>query len=109
MTINMGVKPARMSFTLTDDGDFYSVLRTRDGSNFPVTAVLQIRIYNAADSLLTTWTATVSGANATFNVDKAAVATLLALSPVQGRLFYHDGASGPEIILAKGPVNDESD
>ena len=108
MTINFGVLPARSSFTVTRDADFYQVVRTSDGSNFPATATIKIVWLNAADSVLATWTATLDGSTAIFYTDEAVVAALLALSPVQGRLFYEDGAGGPELLLAKGPIRDES-
>ena len=109
MTINFGVKPARASWTLTDDADFYSTVQTRDLSNFPATAVISVVFVDAAGGVLATYTATGVGATATFNVDKAVIAALLLTEPAQGRLFYQDGVGGPELLMAKGPINDESD
>lgn len=108
MTINFGGLPIRATFTMSTDADFYQVVRTSDGSDFPVTTVMVLRWLDAVDTVLSSWTATVSGDIATFHEDKAVVAALLALTPVQGRLLYEDGVGGPELLLAKGNIHDLS-
>lgn len=108
MTANYGVLPVRSSFTLSSDADFYQVVTTVDGVSYPVLATLSLKFLNAADAVVATWTATIVAANATFQKDKALVAALLLLLPVQGRMFYEDGAGGPELLLAQGPVRDIS-
>jgi hypothetical protein len=108
MTINFGLLPARTSFTLSSDSDFYQAVTTNDGTSYPVTATLQLRWLNAADTVVATWSATIVAATATFFTDKALVAALLLLLPVQGRVFYEDGAGGPELLLAQGVIRDIS-
>ena len=108
MTINFGLLPARTSFTLSSDSDFYQAVTTNDGESYPVTATLQLRWLNAADAVVATWSATIVAATATFQTDKALVAALLLLLPVQGRVFYEDGAGGPELLLAQGVIRDIS-
>ena len=108
MTINFGVVPERVSFTLSSDADFFQACRTADGSDFPVAAVLEIRWVNRAGTVLDTWAATITDDTAQFNEDKALVAALLDDDPVQGRLFYQDGGSGPELLVAEGTVRDIS-
>lgn len=108
MTINFGLLPARSSFTLSSDADFYQVVETSDGTNYPVPTVMSLKLYNAADAVVATWSATVSGDTATFLIDKAVVAAALLLFPVSGRVFYHDGTTGPELVLARGNIHDVS-
>lgn len=108
MTINFGALPARASFTLSSDADFYQEVQTTDGTAYPGTAVMTLRWLNASDAVIGTWLATFNASTATFFVDKAVVATLLAAAPVQGRVFYEDGAGGPELLLAQGVVRDVS-
>ena len=108
MTQNYGVLPMRSSFTLSSDADFYQVVTTVDGLNYPVASTLTLKFLNAADAVLVTWPATIVAANATFKKDKTDVAALLLLLPVQGRVFYEDGAGGPELLLAQGQVRDVS-
>lgn len=108
MTINFGALPARASFTLSSDADFYQEVQTTDGSVYLGTAVMQLRWLNASDVVLGTWSATFDESTATFFEDKAVVAALLLLSPVQGRVFYEDGAGGPELLLAQGVIRDVS-
>lgn len=105
---NYGVVPIRASFTLNSDGDFYQVVRTTDGTSWPGTATLTLRWLNAADAVLASWVATLAGADATLRADKTAVAALLLLSPVQGRVLYEDGAGGPELLLAQGSIRNVS-
>ena len=108
MTQNYGVLPVRSSFTLTSDADFYQVVTTVDGLSYPGTATMTLKFLNAADAVLVSWAAVIAGANATFKKDKTDVAALLLLLPVQGRVFYEDGAGGPELLLAQGQVRDVS-
>ena len=108
MPINFGVMPVRCSFSLSSDADFFQTVRTADGSNFVGTAVVSIVWENAAGTVVDTWTATLDDDTATFEEDKADVAALLLLLPVQGRVFYEDGAGGPELLMAKGPIINES-
>jgi hypothetical protein len=108
VTINFGSLPVRASFTVSTDADFYQVVRTDDGASYPVTASMQIRWLNAADAVVATWSGTRSGADMIFQQDKTTVVTLMALTPVQGRLFYEDGAGGPELLLAQGQIHDLS-
>lgn len=108
MTINFGGLPVRSTFTLSRDADFYQVVKTSDGTNFPVTTNMQLRWLDEADAVISTWTATVLNETATFREDKTVVVALLDLAPVQGRLFYEDGVGGPELLLAKGNIHDLS-
>ena len=106
--MNFGGLPVRASFTLSNDADFYQQVKTSDGSDFPATSILELRWLNAADEVIVTWSATVDGPIAVFREDKSDVADLLAAKPVQARLFYEDGAGGPELILAQGNIHDLS-
>ena len=108
MTLEFGTVPKRASFTLSSDADFYTQVATSDASNLPGTAVFTIKFYNSADAVVGSYVATVATDTATWQVDKADVATLLAATPTQGRIYYEDGAGGPELLLVQGVVNDVS-
>ncbi len=107
MTINFGLIPARASFTMSSDADFYQVVTTQDGSNFSVGSTVTIKIYDEEDTLLDTWNATVSGANATFEEVKADVATVLDGSPTYARVYFQE-TDGPELLVAQGLIHDIS-
>src|SRR5690606_21234138 len=66
MTMNFGGLPVRASFTLSNDSDFYQVVKTSDGTVFPETAVMELRWLNGADEVITTWSATFADDTATF-------------------------------------------
>src|SRR5690606_7377288 len=108
MTVNFGGLPVRATFTLSSDADFFQVVKTSDGAHFPETTVMELRWLDDEDLVVATWTAAVDENLATFYEDKSDVAALLALNPVQGRLFYEDGVGGPELLLAKGTIHDLS-
>ena len=108
MSINFGVTPVRSVFTLSSDADFYQVCRTSDGTNFPVATSLQIKFLSVTDAVLATYTATIVTSTATFKQTAATIAALLLLLPVQGRLYYNDGAGGPALLLAQGDIRDVS-
>ena len=108
MTINFGNLPARASFTLSSDADFYQQVRTDDGTSYPGTASMTLAFLDASDVVIATWTATLLADTATFQEVKTDVSTVLEDAPVQGRVYYEDGAGGPELLLAQGPVRDIS-
>jgi hypothetical protein len=108
LTINFGALPARASFTMSSDADFYQQVDTDDGTSYPGTAVMTLVLLDAADAEVDSWSASFSGDTATFQEDKVTVAAALDDSPVQGRVYYEDGAGGPELLLAQGPIRDIS-
>lgn len=108
MTINFGTLPVRGTLTLSSDTDFYQQVTTDDSANYPATASMTIKVYSAAGLVLDTWLATIATNLATFNEDKVDVALVLAASPDHGRVFYQDGAGGPELLLARCDIHDVS-
>jgi hypothetical protein len=108
VTINFGALPVRASFTVSSDADFYQVVTTDDGTSYPATATMEIRWLDASDVVIDTWSGTRSGANMTFQEDKTVVSAMLDDDPVAARVFYDDGAGGPELLLAQGLVHDLS-
>ena len=108
MSINFGVVPVRCTFTLGSDQRFYQVARTSDGTNFPVSATLAIIWVSVAGAVIGTWSATIATNTATWSVAKATVATLLLLNPESGRVFYSDGATITDLLLAEGDILDKS-
>src|SRR5690606_824541 len=108
VTINFGVLPVRCSFTLSRDADFYQTVTTSDGENFPNDTTMSIKFYDDEDTVLATWTASITGNMATFHEDKEDVAEVLDDEPVQGRLHYQGGLTAPELVLAQGAIHDVS-
>lgn len=107
--IVFGYLPASTAFNLSSDGDFYQAVATASGASYPVGATMVLKWLNASATIIGTWSATIVTSLATFNEDKTVVAALLALTPIQGRVFYQDvTASGPELLIAKGSVRDIS-
>lgn len=98
-TIKLGSTPLEVSVALSEGGDFVAEIDTADASSWGsgVTASL---VFN--DPSETTWTATRSGAALTWNVDKAAVAALIAVHPTRVRLIYADGTA--DMVWGRGPV-----
>ena len=65
MTLSVGVKPDQLEFNLYDGDPFTTVLTPDDGAPWPTAAVVEFR-FPGADPVVT-WTATIDGANATWD------------------------------------------
>ena len=98
MSFTMGVKPEAMGVRLDTDADFITTLATADGSDWPATVSAELRFSGTT----IVWTATRSGSELTWAVDKADVNTLLGSRPKTASLFYIDGDT--DIEWARGPV-----
>ena len=96
MSFTLGAEVEKMTVVLSVDADFFATLRNRDGVWDPA-AVIQLRFHGGP-----TWTATISGADAVFEVDKAVVAPVITARISKASLYYTQGAS--EILWASGPV-----
>jgi hypothetical protein len=97
VSITLGTVPENLTVVLTKDADFFTTLQNADG-NWSVTAEIKL-IFSTGDE----WDATISGEEATFNVDSTTVNTLLEARPIWVKLFYIDGTT--EICWAKGEVS----
>jgi hypothetical protein len=89
---------------IKQDADFIGTIRTSDASDFPAGAMVTLKF--GTDTPIA-WPATVSGSDAVWNVDKVAVAALLA-APLTGRqlpahITYTDGA-GVDLVWFSGSV-----
>lgn len=102
MTFTLGTKPDTLGVNLSAGADFNSTLHNTAG-NWSGTASIQLRFGDDPTALVATWTATVTGADAVFAVDKAVVATVLASSDHKVRLWYVDGTD--DICWAIGSVS----
>lgn len=104
--ITLGTDPERMTVHLSRDSDFDAVLESYTGStptDYPAGTAVTLEVDTSAG--VTTWTATVAGNTATFNVDEAAVNTLLdTAGPKEARLFYENGTD--RSLWAFGPVRE---
>jgi hypothetical protein len=96
--IILGVTPRPMVLDLDADADFVCTLVAQDG-DWPPTATISIEV---ADQ---TWTATLAGPEARFNVDKAQVQAVIDQVGDQlarFKLLYVDGDT--ELTWGRGPV-----
>lgn len=84
MTLTLGSAPQQLTVVLIRDADFVAVLHNSAG-DWDAGVSIELRFGD------TVWVATLAGADATFNVDKAAVNALVATKPRTARLFYVDG------------------
>lgn len=82
--INLGFQPETLRVLLTTGADFYTVLQLNE--SWPAGTSLAL-VFDGGAS----WAATISGANATFNVDKAQTATIANGTGV--RLVYTNGTT----------------
>lgn len=101
MTISLGVKPDVLGVSLSTGADFNTTLHNSDG-DWSATASIQLRFGSDPAALIATWTATIVGADATFTIDKATVATVIAASDRTVQLWYVDGTD--DVLWAIGSV-----
>lgn len=95
MPITLGAAPQTMTLVLVEDSDFVAVLTTADPS-WPVGVGIAIKVGAA------TWNATIVGNEARFEVDKAAVNTVIAGAPTTFVLTYVEGTT--ELTWGAGKV-----
>lgn len=85
--LEFGLVPEIGVVALTRYGDFVTEIKTEDGVPWPDEARWEFRFLpDGSDWVI--WPATISGDTASFAVDKADVASLLASKPDMYRLFY---------------------
>jgi hypothetical protein len=96
----LGSVPRVLPLLLTEDFDFRSNVLTEDESAWPDGSVVTLVITRTGGT--TTWTATIVGAEARFDIDKADVNTLIALTPTRYRLGYVNGSVDDALTI--GPV-----
>lgn len=99
MTFTLGYTPEKFKLVLAAGADFFSALTRSDGQPWPVGSELILDFAGAAPS----WTATLSGATATWDVDQADVDALIAARPRKVRLFYVDGEA--RLLWAVGALD----
>lgn len=100
MPINLGASPDRLTVTLTRGADFVTGMDSLDGP-WPETAVVRLVFNDTADTI---WPATIAGAAADWNVDKAEVDALIGrlTNPKNVQLTYTDGTA--DLTWAQGSV-----
>jgi hypothetical protein len=86
-------------------GDFVNEIISNTGA-WPDTAELEYQFEAVNSSTVTTWPATITGALATWNVDKADVATLLASGVTEYRLIYTE--NDYDLDWFRGQIEDVS-
>ena len=92
--MELGAKPETLRVHLTTGSDFNTTLRLR-GGDWPVGSSLSLLVGSA------TWTAAISGADATFSEESSVTDGVQDKAPAQ--LVYDDGA-GFEQVWASGSV-----
>jgi hypothetical protein len=99
--LNLGNAPGTLTVTLVRGADFASGIDSLDG-DWPSGTVIRL-VFN--DRAHTAWTAALNGAEANWNIDKAAVNALIGGMTASGRqvrLIYSDGPT--EMLWAVGEV-----
>lgn len=86
MSFTLGFTPEKFKLVVAAGSDFYASLVRSDGNDWSDSAEL---ILDFADGA--TWTADLSGATATWDVDQDDVDVVIALKPKKVRLWYVDG------------------
>lgn len=91
--IELGFRPQPLRLYLNAASDFVCTLRNRSG-DWPVGTSLSLAVGTL------TWTATITGTDAAFSVDKSVVASVENGAPVS--LLYAN--AGSDVVLATGQV-----
>lgn len=99
--LTFGFIPEPGTMFLSQYSDFVSEIVSETGS-WPDNASIEFRYLPNNITTWTVWPATITGATASWDVDAATVAALLASGVTQYRLFYTVGAT--ELEWSKGPV-----
>lgn len=104
--IKLGTDPDSLIVVLPKNADFKATLRNITSPtdhtpvNWPAGTAIQLRFGSSATPVM--WAATVTGADAVFNVDKAVVAPLRASETKVARLYYVNGTD--DILWAEGDI-----
>lgn len=105
MSISLGAEPDTLTVHLSVGADFNSTLVLLDDAgaevDWPVGTVITLR-FARTTVVEETWTATITGAEATFDKDKAVVDATIAANRRNVRLFYVNGAE--DLLWASGTV-----
>lgn len=113
MAVTLGFQPERLTVKLSRFSDFVAALVYDDGdpmtvNEWPAGTVIELRFYATTSSTTAaaSWSASITGDRAEWNVDLTDVATEV-LDPGNdvARLFYDDGA-GTVLEWALGSVKD---
>lgn len=99
--IELGFQPVPLTVTLAADADFISTFVAQAG--WPDGTQIQLRFINFRNTVTLTWSATISGTDATFDVAAADVAILIAAQPQEVRLHYMD-SQGDDLLWGKGRI-----
>lgn len=86
MPLVLGARPEVLTVVLTRGADFIATLSNRNGPWDPAAVITLV----FATDPETTWTATITDASATFNVDKALADTIPARTDVELRYTLGD-------------------
>ncbi len=104
MAVTLGVVPFDLNVQLAPDADFTSSI-TNNAGNWAGGTAIELRLSaSSAGTSPTVWPATITGAVASWEVDKALVATALAAGVSYARLHYIDPASH-DLLWGKGRVS----
>jgi len=104
MAVTLGLVPFDLNVELAADADFASTI-TNNVGNWAVGTVIELRLSaSSSGSTPTVWPATITGANASWEVNKSSVATALAAGVSYARLHYIDAAA-EDLLWGKGRVN----
>lgn len=101
MTLTLGADVDDLTVRLTRGADFHTTLRNTDGP-WPTGTTISLR-FGPTSTPTHTWDATITGADAVFDIDKTDVDAVLAASTPKARLYYVNGDI--EMCWAAGQVS----
>lgn len=101
MTIQLGTIPENLRVHLAADADFVASMTSTTGT-WPGTGVT-LELIDPMGTVVASWPATISGAVASWDVDAAEVAPVVAAGVRTARLHYTDSA-GSDLLWARGSV-----
>lgn len=101
--LKLGREPERLQVHLSRDADFRVTLSASEA--YPAGSAVSLEVALGDGTVVDTWSASVSGADAVFDVDKTAVNAVLATTgPKQARLYFVNGTD--DDLWAHGRVRE---
>lgn len=89
MAFALGTQPEKLTIQLSPRSDFVAVIQRSDGQDWAAGTEVFLEFETTTDPI--SWPATISGTDASWNVDEADVDTLIATRPRKARLWYVEG------------------
>lgn len=100
MAFTLGSAPDTLKVVLVKGADFVSTLTRKDGTDWPVDTEVVLEFKTTSP---VSWSATLTGSSAMWNVDQADVDALIAAKPRSVKLWYVEGEV--RLLWAQGDLD----